>query len=50
MQMHSDLLALIAVQALWEVSTKDRPIGIFAGQPSADAKEENVSLTRNDRI
>ena len=31
-------------QALWEVSTKDRPVALFAGQPSADAKEENVAL------
>ena len=31
-------------QALWEVSTKDRPVALFTGQPSADAKEENVFL------
>jgi error-prone DNA polymerase len=31
-------------QALWEVSTKDQPVELFSGQPSADAKEENVSL------
>ena len=31
-------------QALWEVSTKDRPVALFAGQPSEDAKEENVTL------
>ncbi len=24
-------------QALWEVSTKDRPVALFKGQPSADA-------------
>jgi error-prone DNA polymerase len=30
-------------QALWEVSTKDRPIALFEGQP-ADAKSETVSL------
>jgi error-prone DNA polymerase len=31
-------------QALWEVSTKDQPVELFSGQPSADANEENVSL------
>jgi error-prone DNA polymerase len=31
-------------QALWEVSTKDRPVALFSGQPAADAKGENVSL------
>ena len=31
-------------QALWEVSTKDRPIAIFSGQPAADAVVENISL------
>lgn len=31
-------------QALWEVSTKDRPIALFEGQTSADAKDEIVSL------
>jgi error-prone DNA polymerase len=31
-------------QSLWEVSTKDRPVALFAGQPSADAKGENVCL------
>ncbi|MEO6327292.1 MAG: error-prone DNA polymerase [Ginsengibacter sp.] len=31
-------------EALWEVSTKDRPYAMFAGQPPADAKGENVSL------
>jgi error-prone DNA polymerase len=33
-------------EALWEVSAKDRPVALFSGQPSADAKEENVSLPR----
>lgn len=31
-------------QALWEVSTKDRPVSLFSGQLAADAKGENVSL------
>jgi error-prone DNA polymerase len=31
-------------EALWEVSTKDRPIALFAGQQSEDAKHESVSL------
>lgn len=32
-------------EALWEVSTKDRPVALFAGQLSPDAKEEKqVSL------
>lgn len=31
-------------QALWEVSAKDRPFGIFKGQPSAEGAGENVSL------
>ena len=31
-------------QALWEVSTKDRPTALFNGQPSPDAKEDNVLL------
>ncbi|MGZ8509772.1 MAG: error-prone DNA polymerase [Chitinophagaceae bacterium] len=31
-------------QALWEVSTKDRPMALFAGQPSQDVKEQNISL------
>ena len=30
--------------ALWEVSTKDRPLGVFTGQPSEDAKDEKVVL------
>ena len=31
-------------QALWEVSTKDRPVAMFTGQPAADAAVENISL------
>jgi error-prone DNA polymerase len=31
-------------QALWEVSTKDRPVALFAGQSSADANEQHISL------
>ena len=31
-------------QALWEVSTKDRPTVLFAGQQAADAKDENITL------
>jgi error-prone DNA polymerase len=31
-------------QALWEVSTKDKPVAMFIGQPSADEKQENISL------
>ena len=31
-------------QALWEVSAKDRPVALFSGQPSEDAKEEKPSL------
>ncbi len=31
-------------QALWEVSTKDRPQALFAGSPAADAISENISL------
>src|SRR5258705_5366920 len=31
-------------EALWEASTKDRPIALFAGQQSEDAKHESVSL------
>ncbi len=31
-------------QALWEVSTKDRPYAMFAGQPAADAMGEKVTL------
>jgi len=31
-------------QALWEVSTKDKPEALFSGHASEDAKSENVSL------
>lgn len=31
-------------QALWEVSAKDRPVALFAGQSSAAANEQNISL------
>jgi error-prone DNA polymerase len=31
-------------EALWEVSTKDRPVVLFKGQQSPDAIHENVSL------
>jgi error-prone DNA polymerase len=31
-------------QALWEVTTKDRPSALFTGQPSPDAIRENISL------
>ena len=31
-------------QALWEVSTKDRPVAMFSGQQAADAKGENIIL------
>lgn len=31
-------------QALWEVSTKDRPLTIYAGKPSNGFEEENVAL------
>ena len=31
-------------QALWELSTKDRPLALFKGQQSEDAKGENVEL------
>ncbi len=31
-------------QALWEVSTKDKPAAMFKGQLSADEKQENISL------
>jgi len=37
-------LGLDRRQALWEVSTKDRPQAMFSGQPSADAKDERVTL------
>jgi len=31
-------------QALWEVSTNDRPVALFKGQQSPDTKGENVAL------
>jgi error-prone DNA polymerase len=31
-------------QALWEVSTKDRPQALFSAQPSPDAQGENIQL------
>ena len=31
-------------QALWEISTKDKSVALFQGQPAADAKQENISL------
>jgi error-prone DNA polymerase len=31
-------------EALWEVSTNDRPVVLFKGQSSPDAQHENVSL------
>lgn len=31
-------------QALWEITTKDRPYALFSGQLSLEAKEENFSL------
>jgi error-prone DNA polymerase len=31
-------------EALWEVSVKDQPVALFAGQPSPDATDENVKL------
>jgi len=31
-------------EALWEVSTKDRPVAIFKGQQPADAKDEHIRL------
>ncbi len=37
-------LGLDRRQALWEVSTKDQPIGAFSGQQAADAKVENIEL------
>ncbi len=33
-------------EALWEVSTRDKPYALFTGQPSPDAKDENVELPR----
>lgn len=37
-------LALDRRQALWEVSTHDRPVALFAGQSSNDIREANISL------
>ena len=37
-------LGLDRRQALWELSTKDRPEAMFAGQQAADAKGENIML------
>ena len=31
-------------QALWEVSTKDRPYAMFSGQQPADAEDERITL------
>ncbi|MGB8191310.1 MAG: OB-fold nucleic acid binding domain-containing protein, partial [Chitinophagaceae bacterium] len=31
-------------EAFWEITTKDKPIALFTGQPSQDATDENVSL------
>lgn len=31
-------------QALWEVSVKDTPVALFAGQPTADKTEQEISL------
>jgi len=31
-------------EALWEVSTKDKPVHLFKGQVAEDAKNENVAL------
>ncbi|MEJ7677091.1 MAG: OB-fold nucleic acid binding domain-containing protein [Segetibacter sp.] len=42
--MHSDPLDLDRRQALWEISAKDQSVALFAGQPSADEKRENISL------
>ena len=49
MQMLSGPLGLDRRQALWEISAlSDRPLALFAGQPAADATEENVSLAGHD--
>lgn len=37
-------IALDRRQALWEVSTRDRPMGAFTGQQAADAIGEQVNL------
>ena len=31
-------------EALWEATTKDRPVALFSGQPAADSHGENISL------
>jgi error-prone DNA polymerase len=31
-------------EALWQISTKDQPQSMFAGQPSPEEKDENISL------
>jgi error-prone DNA polymerase len=31
-------------QALWEATTKDKPVALFAGQVAEDAKGENIAL------
>lgn len=31
-------------EALWEISTKDRPVQLFKGQKAADATDEKISL------
>ncbi|HTF28220.1 MAG TPA: OB-fold nucleic acid binding domain-containing protein, partial [Flavitalea sp.] len=43
-------LGLDRRQALWEVSTKnDRPIALFAGHPSTDPQEKNITLPKMTR-
>jgi error-prone DNA polymerase len=37
-------LGLDRRQGLWEVTTKDRPVNLFKGQASPDAKDERVEL------
>ncbi len=37
-------IALDRREALWEVSTKDRPVALFSGQPIVGEKGEQVSL------
>ncbi len=37
-------LGLDRRQALWEISTKDRPVKMFKGQPAADGLDENIQL------
>jgi len=44
---HADAFRSIGLdrrRALWEVSTKDTPSGVFTGQVPEDAKDENVVL------